>query len=132
MIGLTVVGNPAATVMTSSPGLRARSFSCGEVQRGEREEVRTGPGVDQRTFAHADKARELTLELVGKTAGGQPEIERRIDEMFHFVGVEHHSADRDGVFTRAEFAFLESEAVVLGGEAFESRRGGLPPGGFWA
>src|ERR1700690_2238580 len=31
MIGLTVVGKPAATVMTSSPGLRRRSPSLGDV-----------------------------------------------------------------------------------------------------
>src|SRR5260370_31642073 len=31
-IGLTVVGNPAATVMTSSPGFRRRSPSFGEVK----------------------------------------------------------------------------------------------------
>jgi antitoxin (DNA-binding transcriptional repressor) of toxin-antitoxin stability system len=31
MIGLTVVGKPAATVMTSSPGRRRRSPSFGEV-----------------------------------------------------------------------------------------------------
>jgi hypothetical protein len=31
MIGFTVVGNPAATVMTSSPGIRRRSPSFGDV-----------------------------------------------------------------------------------------------------
>src|SRR5664279_2141483 len=31
MIGLTVVGNPAATVITSSPGFNLRSPSLGEV-----------------------------------------------------------------------------------------------------
>src|ERR1700738_1545085 len=32
MIGLTVVGNPAATVITSSPGFNRRSPSLGEVR----------------------------------------------------------------------------------------------------
>jgi hypothetical protein len=31
MMGFTVVGNPMATVRTSSPGLRARSPNLGEV-----------------------------------------------------------------------------------------------------
>ena len=31
MIGLTVVGKPAATVITSSPGLMRRSLSFGQV-----------------------------------------------------------------------------------------------------
>ncbi len=32
MIGLTVVGNPVAAVMTSSPGLRQRSPNLGDVR----------------------------------------------------------------------------------------------------
>ena len=59
MIGLTVVGKPAATVITSSPGRSRRSPSLGEVSAETRQQIGRRAGVDQHAFANPEPAREL-------------------------------------------------------------------------
>ena len=46
MIGLTVVGNPAATVMTSSPGMSLRRRAMGGQARKSRQ-IGGRSGIDQ-------------------------------------------------------------------------------------
>ena len=65
-IGLTVVGKPAATPMTSSPGLIARSPSFGLVSVGERHQVGRRAGVDGDQVLDAQELRQAFLELALK------------------------------------------------------------------
>ena len=96
MIGLSVVGKPAATVMTSSPGLSCRLPSFGLVSAESAHEVGRRAAVDEGRGAGADVVREGVLELGGPAAGGEPAVERRVDQGDHVVGVEHLARDRDG------------------------------------
>src|ERR1700733_11304252 len=60
MIGLTVVGKPAATVMTSSPGRKLRSPSDGEVKHESATRLAEDPELTsdaQRTPIKAAKSR---------------------------------------------------------------------------
>ena len=81
MIGLTVVGKPAATVITSSPGCSRRSPSFGDVSAVRPAGSRTSPELHEERVADAEPSRELALELRGEAAGGQPEVERGVDEV---------------------------------------------------
>ena len=96
MIGLTVVGKPAATVITSSPGFSA---PLAELRRSERRE---GDEVGRRAAVHEDRvaaaeelAREAPLERVREAAGGEPEVERGVDEADDLLLVEYAPGDRD-------------------------------------
>ena len=78
MIGLTVVGKPAATVMTSSPGrsrrspqLAARSGAVSASRFADEPELTSSAC---RTPKKRAKSRS---NCVGEAAGGQPEVERR-------------------------------------------------------
>ncbi len=95
MIGLTVVGKPAATVITSSPGLSRRSPSFGEVRAVTASRSADEPELTSVARADAEPARELFLELRGEAAGSQPEIERGIDQRLHVFGVEDAAGDRN-------------------------------------
>ncbi len=64
-------------------------------QRRQREEVRRGARVDEERETDSHGTRDGTLELVREPPGGQPEVERGVDEMPDVVGVEDLSADRD-------------------------------------
>src|SRR5580700_2328414 len=60
MIGLTVVGNPAATVMTSSPGTSLRSPSDGDVRHDKAARLADDPELTseaQRTPIKAANSR---------------------------------------------------------------------------
>ena len=89
MIGLTVVGKPPATVMTSSPGLSWRSPSFGEVSAVSASRSADEPELTSVARADAEEAREGFFELLGEAAGGQPEVERRIHQRLDIFGIEH-------------------------------------------
>ena len=76
MIGLTVVGNPAATVITSSPGLKPRSPSLGEVRHDRASRLAEDPELTSRACRTPNRAANLRSNSFGESAGGQPEIER--------------------------------------------------------
>ena len=79
--GLTVVGKPAATVITSSPGRSRRSPSFGEVRADSARRLAEEPELHSRACAAAETARELPLELRGEAPRRQPEIERGVDQV---------------------------------------------------
>ena len=88
-IGLTVVGKPAATVITSSPGRSAPVAQLvGDVSAASASRFALEPRVDEDGVADADPPGELALELRGEPARRQPEVERRLDQVLHLVGVE--------------------------------------------
>ena len=101
-MGLTVVGKPAATVMTSSPGAQPPVAQLGRGQGREGQQVGGGAGVDQHALAHAEPAREFAFERVGEAAGGEPEIQRGIHQQAHFGGIEHPAGDGHGGFAGHE------------------------------
>ena len=70
MIGLTVVGKPAATVITSSPGCSRRSPSFGDVSAVSASRLAEDPELTSVAPRTPKIARKLFFELRGETAGG--------------------------------------------------------------
>ena len=115
-IGLTVVGKPAATVITSSPGPQLPVAQPRRGQRAQRDEVRRRAGVDEDRVPHAEEAREVALERLRVAAGRQPELEPRVDEELQLGRVEDPPGHGDGRHARHEDGRAEGELVVLGDE----------------
>ena len=122
MIGLTVVGKPAATVMTSSPGLSRRSPSFGEVRAVRASRLADEPELTSVAVRIPKYLREGLFELCGEAAGGQPEIERRFHERLDVFGVEDAAGDRHRSFARHERARREGGVVIVGNQS----RGSAP------
>ena len=74
-----MVGKPAATVMTSSPGLSARSPSLGEVSAVKASRLADEPELAVSTCCTPRKARQALLEGVVEAAGGEPAVQRGLD-----------------------------------------------------
>src|SRR6266446_320908 len=85
MIGLTVVGNPAATVMTSSPIESLRSPSDGEVRHERAARLAEDPELT--SAAHAHEGGKFAFELSGKAAGSEPSVKRGFDQKFKLGAV---------------------------------------------
>ncbi len=100
MIGLTVVGNPAATVMTSSPGFNRRFPSRGEVRALTASRLADEPELTRRACWTPMNAANFFSKPVGEPSARQPEIQRRIHEVLQFPGVEDLSGNRHRRFTR--------------------------------
>jgi hypothetical protein len=83
-------------------------------QRGDGEQVRRGTGVDEDGLADAGEASELALELFGEASGGEPEVERGLDEGFEFFFVKDAAGDRNEGRAGDKFARGEGFAIVLG------------------
>ncbi len=64
-------------------------------------------------MAQSEQAREALLELLGVAAGGQPEVERRVDQVDDLALVEDASGEVDLCFARPELARRERLVVVL-------------------
>src|ERR1017187_10845050 len=73
MIGLTVVGNPAATVMTSSPGLSLRSPSLGEV----RALIATRLADDPEFTREAERTPTKRASLRSKSSANRPVVNQQ-------------------------------------------------------
>ena len=82
MIGLTVVGNPAATVITSSPA-RACDRRARRSKARKRSEIGRGAGIDQRGTTHPHKRGEFAFELRGKSSRSEPRVERGFDQQLN-------------------------------------------------
>ncbi len=80
MIGLTVVGKPGATVITSSPGLTRRFPSFGEVSAESATRLADEPELTS-THDAGRTASQSAAQTLGKAPGGQPEVKRRVDEV---------------------------------------------------
>ena len=93
-IGLTVVGKPAATVITSSPGCSRRSPSFGEVSAETASRFADEPGVDEQRVPDADACGELALELARRS--GRSVSQKSSDastSVRELVGVEDAAGD---------------------------------------
>ena len=90
--GATVVGNPAATVMTSSPRRIRRSPSLSDVSAMKASRLADEPGVDEQAVPHSEVGREFVLEALRVAPVGQPEVERRVDEQVELLGAEDAAA----------------------------------------
>ena len=80
MIGLTVVGNPAATVMTSSPGRQPIARRAWRRQRRQRQQVGGRAGVAQQRVADADvrwRARARTGPRTARSSARSRATRRR-------------------------------------------------------
>ena len=128
-MGFTVVGKPAATVITSSPGTRRRSAQLGRGQRRQRQQVGRRSGIHQQALAHAAPAGELALEAVCETSRGQPEIQRRIHQRPHFRRIEHLARHRHLAGPRDELPRRERprRSTRPPGPRIRSRRLSLRP-----
>ena len=74
-------------------------------QRGDGQQVGARTGIDENGVLHVHQCGEFLLEGFGESAGSQPKIKAAIDQRFHFVGVEHATADRHGGFARQKWRF---------------------------
>ena len=90
-MGATVVGKPAATVMTSSPRSDSSVSQFRRSQGHEGEQVGGRTGVDQGAMLHPKKVGEFLFKPFRITAGGQPEIERRVDQIGDLLLVKYSS-----------------------------------------
>ena len=79
-IGLTVVGNPAAHGDDLVAGAQRLVAEQRAGQRGDREQVGRRAGVAGERVARAEEPRERSFERVVEAAGGQPEVERGVDQ----------------------------------------------------
>ena len=76
-------------------GLELAVAKLGRAQRGERDQVRGGAGVDQRGRPDADKAGKFALKLLRPAAGGEPGVEARLDDRADIFGVDDLATDLD-------------------------------------
>ena len=74
-IGLTVVGKPAATVITSSPGRSRRSPSFGEVSAETASRFADEPELQSSAWRTPTAFANCELELLRVAAGREPEVE---------------------------------------------------------
>ena len=94
----TVVGKPAAAVITSSSGLRARSRDYAGGERGKRDEIGGRTGIHRHGIARADLGGEFVLEsslngpVVTKIA--KPEL----TSDFHVARIEDPARHRTALF----------------------------------
>jgi hypothetical protein len=119
-----VVGKPAAAVMTSSPGLQGALAEHGRGQGRERQQIGRGAGVGGHRLLHADALRDQALEFLVEAAGGQPAVERGIDQRHVGLGIEHAAGRRhrrlsgkEGTrrfLIGGEFADLVEDALAQG------------------
>ena len=62
---------------------------------------------------HAQPRRKFLLKLLGKAAGRQPEIQRRVGQRAHFLFVEHARRIGDAVaLLKGRLLFLEIVIIV--------------------
>ena len=115
-IGLTVVGKPAATVITSSPGRSRRSPRRGEVSAVSARRFADEPELTSRRVAQPEEPREVALERRGVASGRQPELETGVDQELQLGRVEDPSGDRHRRPAGDERRRGEREIVVLGDE----------------
>ena len=88
-MGATVVGNPAATVIDLAAGRDAPLVQLPGGQGGERQQVGGRARHGQPAMLQAEARRQRALEFGGIAAGGQPHVERGVEQMAQVVGVEH-------------------------------------------
>ena len=113
MIGLTVVGKPAATVMTSSPGRSRRSPSSGDVSALRATRFAEEPeltSIAAWTFSRAARSR---LELLRVASGREPEVEARVDGSNQLLGVEHAAGVADRGLARHKRLRGKRLSVIL-------------------
>ncbi len=106
-------GNPAATVTTSSPGCSRRSPSFGDVNVLSATRFADEPEFTSRAFDTSRVVGKIGLELLGKTVGGEEEVQTRIDDVGDLVGVEHSACVVNQVRRWIECAPGELLLVVL-------------------
>ena len=126
-IGLTVVGKPAATVITSSPGCRRRSPSFFEVRAETASRFADEPELHRSACRTPTARANSQLELLRVAAGREPEVERRVDEVEQLVGVEDTTGDRDRRLAGDELAGRELERRGTCSRARGSARAARPP-----
>lgn len=107
MIGLTVVEKPVATVRTSSPAFERPRAELRARKAAQGDEVGARPAVDEHRATGADVFRERPLEQGVEASGGQPAVERRVDEGREILAVEDLPGDRNGGLARDELALRE-------------------------
>ena len=103
MIGFTVVGKPAATVITSSPGRSLRSPSFGEVRQETATRFADEPEFTSETERSTKKTREVAFELPRETARSKPSVERRIDDRLQVIFPDNLARHRNRRNSRLEF-----------------------------
>jgi hypothetical protein len=64
---------------------------------------------------------EAPLEFCCVTAGCKPEVERGIDQRYHFVFIEDTAGDWDGTLISDKLSFREGGCVVLSSELKDLR-----------
>ena len=120
-IGLTVVGNPAAQVMTSSPGLSALARSIGEVSAVIASRLADEPELtSQRISARRGIRAKPLFEFVVETPGGEPEVERAVDQDAMSAGAIHLARNRHHRCARLERAAVRELGIL--GRQFQNPR----------
>ncbi len=67
----------------------------GRRQARQRDEIRGGAGVDKQRVPQAPPLGERPFELGGESSGGEPKVERAIDEMDHVIIVKNAAGARN-------------------------------------
>ena len=88
--------------MTSSPGLRRRSPSFGDVRVVSATRFADEPELTKSASRQAEVVGEAGLELLGEAAGGQVEVEARVDEAAELLRAEDAAGVMDEVGPRVE------------------------------
>ena len=83
-------------------GFQGALAQQGRCQRGKRQQVGRGSGIDGERTRYADACRDLLFELVVEAAGGEPAIKRGIDQGNVGLGIEYASSGRHSVLSRNE------------------------------
>ena len=68
----------------------------------ERDQIGRRAGVDEQRVGHVEVVGDAGLELLGEAAGGQVEVEARVDEVPQLLLVEHAPGVADGILRGVE------------------------------
>ena len=105
MIGIDGGGKAGGDGDDFVAGLERAVAELRRSQGGEGHQVGGGAGVDQDSVADAEEAANSRFELRGEAAGGEPEIERGIDQIPHVRGVEDPAGNGNSGFARRRRAW---------------------------
>ena len=108
-MGATVVGKPAARVMTSSPLLHRQSPKRGDVMVENATRLAKAP-IHQTTLRDANVRSKLCLKLSRETTTGKPKIETGINQRYDLVFVKDSARIRGGRLPRGKDLVLPSSA----------------------
>jgi hypothetical protein len=95
-------------------GLELAVAEFGRGEGAEGDEIGGGAGVDEGGGTDSEEPGQLALEVLGEAAGGEPGIERGIDDGADVVGPDHLAGDLNAGLTGDELSYGEGLCVILG------------------